>query len=245
MTNRNNLFLLTLLLTVACDTSEYKRCDSFVEAYDYMEGVLLRYNELGAGEIAIYPYLGHNGSLSCSFFSTGQRQNKYAELCASHNDNGYPHDVLVMNKYDIDGTRYSMTDFDSLAIYSSKAFDSAHAAGTSLADVVRFISFSPVKFIKSGYVSTYDYSTENPLSCKFKKIVSLKGISGEQPYHPIDKLLTDIQAEELSLLGFKTHSPLGYLLFEKYSTLTDFQEFTIQVFCSDGRLLSGTIQIEF
>ena len=67
----------------------------------------------------------------------------------------------LINNVDFSGSCYISEDFTEITVTSDKDFDENHPAGESLNDLCRFISFSPYKFISSGYRDYYVFSVNN------------------------------------------------------------------------------------
>lgn len=248
---KNLFFVLTLVSICGCSSIMTDvECRHFVEEYIYIDDISLTYDALGKGEIAIQPYMGHNGDKFCSFLSTGSLYDQYMELCAKHNDMSYDHTVYVIDGYDFDGTAYAQCDFTKLTVTSDLDYDATHLEGQSLNDIVRFISFSPNEFIQSGYQKEFDYVNDNSLSDIFREIVSLwildtdKLYDGKQPYRPIDKLVSDLTEDDLTLLGYKCLAPFCYLVFEHMPDKKgETHTITVTLNTDDGRIFTKSINV--
>lgn len=254
MTNLKHLLLLAFVVisTYGCDLAKPVKCQHFVLTYDYVEDIILKYNVYGKGEIFVFPYFGQNGDKCCDFLSKGDSYKQYIALCEKHNDMSYDHTVSVISGGDFGGPAYAKCDFTHLAVTSDKDFDASHPKGQSLNDIVRFIAFSPNKFIQSGYKKKYDYTKDNSLSNIFRQIVSIGIVSNSklyespQPYHPIDKLVSELEEEDLILLGYEVCSPIFCLSFEKEPEMgNETHNITITLDTDDGRTFTKSIPVEF
>ncbi len=255
MTNLKHLLLIVLVALSNCGCSSVMNdieCRHFIEKYIYIEDINLTYNALGKGEIVVYPYSGHNGDKFCSFLSSGDLYDQYIDLCTKHNDMSYDHTVYVIDSYDFDGTSYAQCDFTQLKVTSDKDYDVDHPKGESLNDLIRFMSFSPNEFIKSGYQKRFDYVNDSSLSNIFREITSSLILDtdelyeSQQPYRPIDKLVSELKVDDLILLGYKRLSPLFCLSFEKEPEVkNETHTITIALDSDDGRTFTKSVEVVF
>ena len=176
---------------------------------------------------------------------------KYRDLCRKHGDVGYNRKIAYLSGRNV---VYNASDLLSVKVYSDRDFDAEHPAGSSLADIIRFLSCSPKEYIASGYKSLYRYDPEL-VSPGFR---STWGYYYGRPdketseYYPVDKMLCDIVPEDLMLLGpdvaynpQRAHMKFFSLFFEKLPVVKDSHVITVEVTTDDGRVLSGNIVMDF
>ena len=151
------LSIVTALLYQSCDRAKTVLFRSYINTYFYNRNIRLKITE--AGNIAIYretssEYKTNTPSAVYSFESKGEEKKRYDELCKIHNDMNYnqKRSYIKFTGWGI----CSAIDFKEIDVVSDKDFDSEHPAGTSLKDIVRFVSVSPKKFIDSGYKETFN-----------------------------------------------------------------------------------------
>ncbi len=85
----------------------------------------------------------------------------YDSLGMKHNDMAYNYDYSFPAP---PPNWYLSVDFKSIIITSDKDFDTNHAAGTSLNDIIQFIAYSPYPFIQRGYRGTERTKIDKKLS---------------------------------------------------------------------------------
>lgn len=154
--------------------------------------------------------------------------------------------ISVINGYDFTAQTFLSEDFDSIKVTSDKDYDEKHPAGESLNDLCRFVAFSPYKFICSGYKDYYNYSKDN-VSKTLAKLAGYLGISEGQKLtcHPIDKMLSDVTAEDLILLGYDNPYPLFWLHFERKPIVLGEHLVTVEVRTDEGKIYTATITMNF
>ena len=209
------LSIAAVLLLLGCDRAKTVLFRSYINIYDYSENIQLKITD--AGNIAIYQkYSSEDVNIktaSYSFKSKGEEKKKYDELCKIHNDMSYnqKRSYIVVPIWG----RCSAIDFREIDVVSDKNFDSEHPAGTSLKDIVRFVSVSPKKFIDSGYKETFNWRRNKPKIFKKESMISSMFHEETENYFPINGLLKDIGSDEMQMLPEDTH---GILFFDKEPT---------------------------
>ena len=218
------LSIAAVLLLLGCDRAKTVLFRSYINIYDYSENIQLKITD--AGNIAIYQkYSSEDVNIktaSYSFKSKGEEKKKYDELCKIHNDMSYnqKRSYIVAPLWG----RCSAIDFREIDVISDKDFDSEHPAGTSLKDIVRFVSVSPKKFIDSGYKETFNWRRNKPKIFKKESMISSMFHEETENYFPINGLLKDIGSDEMQMLPEDTH---GILFFDKEPTAE--KEHTLKV----------------
>ena len=226
------LSLVTALLYQSCDRARYHVFRSYITEYCYSEDIDLATTK--AGNIIIRS----NGVINrYSWKDKGEEKKKYEEFCRNHND-------LTYNKkreyqHSPEWGVCSAVDFIEIDIVSNKDFDSEHPAGTSLKDIVRFVSVSPKKFIDSGYKETFNWRRNKPkIFKKEKETDKLFDYSESKNYFPINGLLKDIGKDEMQMLPEDTH---GILFFDKEPTAEKEHTLTVTIYIGERKKLVRTI----
>ena len=218
------LSIAVLLLLLGCDRAKTVLFRSYITIYYYSKNIQLKITD--DGNIAIYKkYTSEDVNIktaSYSFKSKGEEKKKYDELCKIHNDMSYnqKRSYIVVPIWG----RCSAIDFREIDVVSDKNFDSEHPAGTSLKDIVRFVSVSPKKFIDSGYKETFNWRRNKPKIFKKESMISSMFHEETENYFPINGLLKDIGSDEMQMLPEDTH---GILFFDKEPTAE--KEHTLKV----------------
>ena len=233
------LSLAAVLLCMGCDKDKYHIFKSYVTRYYFSENIQLKITD--AGNIAIYrEYTSENDKVKTavySFDAKGEEKKRYDELCKSHNDISYNQKRRYI-KFPGWGI-CSAIDFREIDVVSDKDFDAEHPAGTSLKDIVRFVSVSPKKFIDSGYQETFNWEKNEPkIFKKEKETNKLFSYSELKNYFPINGLLKDIGSNEMQMLPEDTH---GILFFDKEPTAEKEHTLTVTIDIGERKKLVRTI----
>ena len=157
-------------------------------------------------------------------------------LCRKHNDLTYnkKREYHLRPEWGV----CSAVDFREIDIVSDKDFDSEHPAGTSLKDIVRFVSISPKKFIDSGYKETFNWRRNKPKIFKKESMISSMFHEETENYFPINGLLKDIGKDEMQMLPEDTH---GILFFDKEPTAEKEHTLTVTIDIGERKKLVRTI----
>jgi len=223
---------------MGCDVSKTILFKSYMTIYYYSENIQLRITD--AGNIAIYreytPKEDNIKTASYSFKSKGENKKIYDELCKIHNDLSYnqKRSYIVAPLWG----RCSAIDFREIDVVSDKDFDAEHPAGTSLKDIVRFVSVSPKKFIDSGYKETFNWRRNKPKIFKKESMISSMFHEETENYFPINGLLKDIGSDEMQMLPEDTH---GILFFDKEPTAEKEHLLTVTIDIGERKKLVRTI----
>ncbi len=229
---------------ISCNRVDYYQADSYVGRYDDLTKITLVRNE---GDAVCIDVKSDFDAQGC--YRPGDE--KYRDLCRKHGDVGYNRKIAYLSGRDV---VYNASDLLSVKVYSDRDFDAEHPAGSSLADIVRFLSCSPKEYIASGYKSLYRYDPEL-VSPGFRSTWGYyygRPDKEKSEYYPIDKMLCDIVPEDLMLLGpdvaynpQRSHMKFFSLFFEKMPVVKDSHVITVEVTTDDGRVLSGSIVMDF
>ena len=232
------LSIAAVLLLLGCDRAKTVLFRSYINIYDYSENIQLKITD--AGNIAIYQkYSSEDVNIktaSYSFKSKGEEKKKYDELCKIHNDMSYnqKRSYIVAPLWG----RCSAIDFREIDVISDKDFDSEHPAGTSLKDIVRFVSVSPKKFIDSGYKETFNWEKNEPNFFAKDSMIPTMFQPESWNYFPINGLLKDIGTDEMQMLPEDTH---GILFFDKEPTAEKEHTLTVTIDIGERKKLVRTI----
>ena len=237
------LSIAVVLLLLGCDRAKTVLFRSYINTYFYNKNIQLKITE--AGNIAIYretssEYKTNTPSAVYSFESKGEEKKRYDELCKIHNDMSYnqKRSYIVAPLWG----RCSAIDFKEIDVISDKDFDSEHPAGTSLKDIVRFVSISPKKFIDSGYKETFNWRRNKPKIFKKESMISSMFHEETENYFPINGLLKDIGKDEMQMLPEDTH---GILFFDKEPTAEKEHTLTVTIDIGARKKLVRTIKKVF
>ncbi len=219
---------------------------SFVTKYLVFSNNDIELRNTKAGNIAIT----HNSDANVMYVSyndaNGSKEKElYDKLCKEHNDMTYNN----KRNWKVDGpgiATASATDFTSIDIKSNKDFDAEHPAGSSLKDIVRFVSFSPKRFIDSGYKDRSDWVSSKPqifdrepeMENKIGEEILDAGWKDWSAFFVINKLLTEIGNDEMQMLPPARH---GYLIFDKSPTTQKEHLLTVTIHIRGGRAITKTI----
>lgn len=221
----------------ACDRTTTETVRSYVLAYQDYDSIYLgntSSSNIGISWISNSSYY--------DWRSKGIQKTVYDSLCSVNNDINYYKKIsyIATPMYGY----YFLEHITEINVTSNVDFDSSHPAGSKLNDLIRFISVSPFKFIQSGYKDTFDWNANCPAS--FKKELGMMnfiqtGDDNSKSHYPIDKLLSELKAADLTLLGFGNGRFIGYLLFESTPEINKTHLFTITVKTVEGKEFSRSI----
>lgn len=243
------LLILPMIGLSGCCGSVLRNCPAYVTTYMDIKAISL---EATSSRIVINVRpVQTDRAKRYTFLMDGKDAFKYESLCRKHNDLSYNQKVGVINNVDFSGSCYISEDFTEITVTSDKDFDENHPAGESLNDLCRFISFSPYKFISSGYRDYYVFTVNN-VSLSFVNYAgkfignSVGTINGQKlTCHPIDKMLSDVTPEDLILLGYDSPYPLFRLCFEKTPSTPGGHLITVRMRTDSDKIFSDSIAMSF
>lgn len=245
-----SLIMSVCALLSSCDRIQTTKLDSFVQMYYSFDSFYLVAIDEKCVDVA--NSIDWNSILTYYCCNT----NKYNDLCQKHGDTSYN-----FKWESIEGSpnviNYPSFDFENLSIVSDKDYDVRHPAGTSLNDVVRYMSFSPKKFIESGYKKKYKYDGTG-VSATFVKYMD-KGLNWECPddrndysgaFYPVDKQADEITAEDMELNSNFffiniSYSSLVRLAFESEPTIKGPRKITVTLKGDNGETYSASTEMSF
>ena len=225
------LSIVTALLYQSCDRARYHVFKSYVTRYCKFEDIGI--DTTKAGNIIIR---GKGRVKQYSWRDEGGEKTTYEALCRKHNDLTYnkKREYHLRPEWGV----CSAVDFREIDIVSDKDFDAEHPAGTSLKDIVRFVSISPKKFIDSGYKETFNWRRNKPKIFKKESMISSMFHEETENYFPINGLLKDIGSDEMQMLPEDTH---GILFFDKEPTAEKEHTLTVTIDIGARKKLVRTI----
>ena len=229
------LSIVTALLYQSCDRARYHVFKSYVTRYCKFEDIGI--DTTKAGNIIIR---GKGRVKHYSWRDEGGEKTTYEALCRKHNDLTYnkKREYRLSPEWGV----CSAVDFREIDIVSDKDFDAEHPAGTSLKDIVRFVSISPKKFIDSGYKETFNWRRNRPeIFKKDSMVLSLFQREAEN-YFPINRLLKDMGRDEMQMLPANTH---GILFFDKKPTSDKEHKLKVTIYIGNNRKLVNYITKKF
>lgn len=172
----------------------------------------------------------------------------YETMNQRHGDNSYNRYSGANPVYVFNCRNYICFDINTIDVISTEDFDEQHLAGTSLNDLIRFVGITPMPYIKSGYVDTYDWQTgvlnEKLVNSLYSQIGGLETVNYEEiAYtHLIDKPLNEVLPEDLMMLGGDKDNDAyvgrkltaAFLVFTQKPTKGYKQPLTIKITAFDG-----------
>ena len=243
------LGLTGIVLLAGCDGYSMVKSPSYVACYVSLETFHLSV-EPSDSHCLLVENRGNGKSSWCGLHSTGAEKDRYDELCRKHNDLNYNGYYSIYKSLDIESVTFNDCDFTEITVTSDRDFDERHPAGTPLSDVVRFMSWSPYRYILSGYSSYCQYD-KSDVSEAFDRLMSIyrgdrmsKNASKGTCY-PIDKLVKDLAAEDLVLLGYNSPGLLGLWYFEQSPSTEGEYVITVSITTDDGRTLTDSVTMTF
>ncbi len=215
----------------SCDRARYHVFKSYVTRYCKFEDIGI--DTTKAGNIIIR---GKGRVKHYSWRDEGGEKTTYEALCRKHNDLTYnkKREYRLSPEWGV----CSAVDFREIDVVSDKDFDAEHPAGTSLKDIVRFVSISPKKFIDSGYKETFNWRRNKPQIFRKDSIIQIMFLSETESYFPINGLLKDIGKDEMQMLPVNTH---GILFFDKQPTAEKEHLLTVTIYTREGKKFVRTI----
>lgn len=249
--------LAAVLSLCGCDVYKPRLCRSYVSCYCNLRTIKLTMipekesTRIPSNLKCILICPGNDRPVvEFSLFSTENEKDEYDRLCIKHNDLNYNQYRLFLMHIASESLAYIDKDFASMDITSDKDYNPAHPAGTDLSDIVRFMSWSPYRFIQSGYSQFYHYDSSD-VSKSFSLVMPIyfdkKWFSNgtDATCYPIDKMVDELRPEDLILLGHDWTWPIGILCFETLPAESGGHTITVRMTTDDGEILEDSILISF
>lgn len=242
--------VIALGLLTGCDVYEWVKSPSYVDCYVNLESINLSVESSDHQCIRIthgtdFPLIAYG------LRSKGaSEKEKYDQLCKKHNDLSYNKYRSLSKHVEYDSVTYAEYDFTEITVTSDKDYDEAHPAGESLSDIVRFMSWSPYRYILSGYSRYYHYD-KSDVSDAFDTMMRIYinreyfDNATDATCYPVDKLVKDLTAGDLVLLGHDYPDFLGMLYFEKKPDGEGEHNITVTMRTDTDKVLSNTVKMQF
>lgn len=207
---KNHRLILTSLLICSCFPSQpyIENRTSFVVGYFEFDEIkankcILSIDSVDYARIDLYIPKAH--LLTDMFRTDKQSVELYKKCCNKHNDHS-DKDLEYLLEDRVSGVSvcsYPVSDFVSISLIGNTMWNSNHHTGCSLNDIAYFAAVSPNRFIQNNY-TCFDY-TKVQQSDLFNNVFgpideSMCGFKNSFHY-PIDMPVSELKAEDLSLLG--------------------------------------------
>lgn len=197
----------SLLVVMSCGHTF--ETDSYITSFHEIEKIDAKaaLDTIGTEEYArVDVYLKKGYKTVGVFDKDAKKQKQYRELCGKHNDLSYRHRWLSLSSDR--GTdmlaSFPLNDIQSVSLVTNTEFSPAYKAGNSLGNITFFVGASVNPYIQSGY-KPFDYDGRvDELSVQFCHVWYehvWPSVLNEQHPYPIDKMLSDVQANDLKLIG--------------------------------------------
>ena len=243
-------YICIVVLFFSCDRVTEEKIRSYVVGFFDFKTISLELTE--KGNIALY---WCDNEEVVTFKSKGKDAERYDALCKRYNDLNYYKETRYIEF--VLCRDYPSNEIVSIDVLSNADFDSERPAGSSLGDVVRLMSISPIRFIQSNYKETYDWNAGYPQEF-LRETSGLHAYccsSGGNEHYPVNGTLAILKPNDLQLLGTGWDYPSssdricgffwGYLTFDKEPDIHGIHELTVSVHLADGRTLTQTIEKNF
>lgn len=234
------------VLLSGCTVYERTMCRSYITIYNNLRSIQLNLSPAAPNTILINPG-SERPVVEYTMVSSGAEKEEYERLCRKHNDLSW-NQYRSLPKGMPGGLAYNDKDFVSIDVVCGTRFDDEHPAGASLGDVVRFMSWSPYRYIHSGY-TYYHYNPED-ISEYFRSIIpeflgpDLLSEQKDNCCYPIDKMLADLTAEDMILLGYGPWY-MGFLHFEKTPSEKGPYNMRVKLVADTGECFEETVEMTF
>lgn len=234
---------MSLAILGSCDFGSHKfYLRSYVHNYIKSEGIKLD----GPHRAEKYLYVDMDMTKGVETISEHTNEEAYDEICEHFGDMSYDKEIEISRITTLHRD-YSPNEYLDIDIFSDAAYDDSHSAGASLNNIVRFMAFTPLPYIESGYTLKYDFE-ENPASEHFMKALydtSTIPVYNKGTLHPIDKLASELTAADMRLLGTGNSSSYIALYFESEPTLSKVHNITVKMTTTEGEVLTATTELRF
>lgn len=232
------LLIVQVLLFHSCNVMTYNVFSSYVNTYYDYDSIALSVTDYGNIRISNDTISTHH---EYYWNSTGQNKVVYDSLCQAHNDLSYNKERGYI--VGPDWGHCSVFDIAHIDVVSNANFDEQHPAGTSLNDLIYFISVSPKKFIDSGYNYSYDWANETPQIFEIEpEMYNFRNSSESSNYSPINKRLSEMSVDEMVMLP---PNYFGYLIFDSSPISIKEHTFKVTFSLSNGKVIHKTILMSF
>lgn len=242
------LSLAVLLTSCNFDSLEWKAySNSYVLHYSTLKSIWLDNTVININNSDyIFITINHKYSEYIGGFQSTKEEEKmeFTTICEKYEDTFYNRKIRGYKDEII--RSYFSNEFSYIEVVSDADFDAQHPAGTSLKDILRFVTISPLKYIQSGYTDTYDWGDISHLSDEFRVYVSYyTDYMSLNEIHPVDAMLSEASYDDFKLLGFGDRYSLFSLFFTAKPTAAGIHNFTVTLTDTDGQVIAASIEIDF
>lgn len=241
------VFVALMIFTSCAPRYRMTKCPSYVVCYEGPGIIYVAAEPTNPQCIIIRAGIGNS---YCGLHSEGADKDRYNQLCQKHNDLSYNQYRLIGEFLDEESVTYLDCDFSEITVTADKDFDTTHPVGANLSDVVRFMSWSPYRYITSGYSKFYHYDkadVSEAFDTLMRLCINKKYFDNatEATCYPIDKLVKDLTSDDLILLGLDSPFFLGLLYFEKTPDMKGEYNIVVTIKTDDDRVFSDAVKLTF
>lgn len=229
---------------------EFIHRDHYVEAYyDNVQEIFLKFDSISSS-IAVCPRPLSDDNLVSA--NQGNRD-FYDSLCIKHNDINYNEMCRKFSNMRCYPT-FLCFDLLSVNVTSFSDYDLEHPAGSSLNDIVRYMSFSPKEFLDRGSDSISDISNTSTFFGRrigrWHLIQNANQWSISQPdfhytYSPVEKYINELKPSDMVMPSLGDPSILCVLYFAKRPAKPGKYTIIVELKADNGQVLSGTLEVSF
>ena len=139
---------------------------------------------------------------------------------------------------------YLRADFTQVKVWSDADFDAEHPAGSSLNDITRFVAFSPMPYLRSGYQAEYQWDEQYRKS--LEQLFSGLNIRTSYVY-PIDKKVSELTADDMQMLKLGEFSFLNNvgLLILPTPTLAKSHTISVEMTINAGNTFTDSLEMSW
>jgi hypothetical protein len=228
-----------ILLNISCSSSNNE--DEQITEYSKNYVASYHDNVLGFTLTELYPFFdgtdeikGYDTQIRFAGieYSLRSPNERFKELAKLYKDTAYNNLVVISAPASLSEPLLS------ISLVSDADYDMAHPAGIPLDDIVKLHSFSPLKFIQSGYKEFYIGNDDD----MYNGNILLGKRSG---YYLIHKYLNELEREELTLLTSSASDAGVCLRFLHLPTIENVHNITVTVTFQNGKILTANQRFVF
>ncbi len=225
------------MVLVSCDVVTNEKFRSYITTY-HKSNISLKTIDDKSISIETDNTVSHH----YTWKSKGKDKIVFDSLSRVHNDMAYNKERKYIHSTDFGYSFYY--DISSIDVVSEEDFDNNHLAGTSLNDVIHFISATPKKYIDSGYKIKGKFKKQHQkILEKYKLKDPVISIAEQEVYNIIDKKLSEIGTNEMSMLPYSYR--IGVLVFDIQPTLAKTHHLTFTFHYTNGETYTAKVVKEF
>ena len=256
-----SLALLVVIILSNCSRDKYCTytviADRFIEEYAVVDGIELFQQDDSVLSISFIQ--------NDDYYSKKKLPHLYDKLSEKHSDMGWNLKHQYMDLVNLNrscSAKAAHIDFVSISVTSDKEFCSSLPNPRELNDIVRFMSCSPYKFIKTRYTTPYIVN-QKEVSKEFLHYVKINDLywlyggyfrshwrAEAVPFYPIEKKCSELTSSDLFLLwlshpGKYYREGFASLYFEQTPDIAGDYEITVEMVGDDGVTYKATKTVTF